>query len=172
MKCLLSIFSFKTLRLSFNLPRAVILGLCLVALSEGMARYIVHKGILNETPSLKKTIRENTVSLNQKRPSLWLIGNSTLRFGINLKYLETQLGSSAIKLCHGGATVRGSAAMLDFYANKIQYQPARVILFITKDDLNPNGLGAKTSKTYLQYLTLRKYFKPYSVPTAFLLSCI
>jgi hypothetical protein len=84
---------------------------------------------------------------------VWFIGNSTLHFGIDQKQLSKDLGLQITKLCHGGATVRGSAAMLDFYLGEASFKPEYVLLFITKDDLNPNSIRER----YLQAMTWRKY---------------
>jgi hypothetical protein len=89
------------------------------------------------------------------------VGNSGLEFGIEQKQLK-DLGLDTVKLCHGGATVRGSAAMVDFYLNEISYKPEYIMLVVYKDDFNPNSLAAQTSETYLELMTWRKYKRNYS----------
>lgn len=69
--------------------------------------------------------------------------------------------TASIKLCHGAATVTGSSAMLDFYLGRCTYTPDFVLLALTKDDLNLNGLGSTVSKTYLEYMTWKKYTRHY-----------
>ena len=132
-----------------KMPRAVILCLCLVFTAEMAARMMVRTGRLEQDKSLQKLLADNVSYLQQNRPPLWLVGNSVLEFGIDQKQLSKDLGLAAISLCHGGATVRGSAAMLDFYLKEVSYKPEYVMLVVSKDDFNPNGLGAQTSETYL-----------------------
>jgi hypothetical protein len=118
---------------------------------------MVRTGRLEQDKSLQKLIEDNLYALKQYQPRVWFIGNSTLEFGIDVEGLNKELNISGIKLCHGGATGRGSGAMLDLYLHSVSFRPNYVILVITKDDLNPNGLNAKTSKRYLQVMTWRKY---------------
>jgi hypothetical protein len=163
MKHLLSIFNFNTMRGSMKMPRAVILCLCLVFTAEMAARMMVRTGRLEQDKSLQKLLADNVSYLQQNRPPLWLVGNSVLEFGIDQKQLSKDLGLAAISLCHGGATVRGSAAMLDFYLQEVSYKPEYVMLVVSKDDFNPNGLGARTSETYLRLMPWwGKYKKNYS----------
>jgi hypothetical protein len=127
------------------------------------ARVMVRTGRLEQDKSLQKLLKDNVSYLQQKRPQLWLVGNSVLEFGIDQKQLSKDLGLATISLCHGGATVRGSAAMLDFYLKEASYKPEYVILVVSKDDFNPNGLGAQTSETYLRFMHWwGKYNKNYS----------
>jgi len=140
-----------------KMPRAVILCLCVVFAAEMAARMMVRTGRLEQDKSLQKLIEDNLYALKQYQPRVWFIGNSTLEFGIDVEGLNKELNISGIKLCHGGATGRGSGAMLDLYLHSVSFRPDYVILVITKDDLNPNGLNAKTSKRYLQVMTWKKY---------------
>lgn len=139
------------------MPRAVILCLCVVFAAEMAARMMVRTCRVEQDKSLQKLIEDNISALKQYQPRVWFIGNSTLEFGIDVERLNKKLNISGIKLCHGGATVGGSGAMLDLYLHSVSFKPDYVILVITKDDLNPNGLNADTSKRYLQAMTWRKY---------------
>ncbi len=123
---------------------------------------MVRAGRLEQDKSLQKLLEENVSCLQQNQPPLWLVGNSVLEFGIDQKQMSKALGIQIIKLCHGGATVRGSAAMLDFYLNEISYKPEYVMLVVSKDDFNPNGFGAQTSETYLDLMTWKKFKRNYS----------
>ena len=146
-----------------KIPRAVILCLCVVFTAEMAARMMVRTGRLEQDKSLQKLLEDNVSYLQQKRPRLWLVGNSVLEFGIDQNQLSKDLGLATINLCHGGATVRGSAAMLDFYLKEVSYKPEYVMLVISKDDFNPNGAGARTSETYLRLMPRwGKYKKNYS----------
>ena len=146
-----------------KMPRAVILCLCVVFTAEVAARMMVRTGRLEQDKSLQKLLADNVSYLQQNRPPLWLVGNSVLEFGIDQKQLSKDLGLAAISLCHGGATVRGSAAMIDFYLQEVSYKPEYVMLVVSKDDFNPNGLGARTSETYLRLMPWwEKYKKNYS----------
>ncbi len=162
MKPRLSIFSFSTIRLPFRLTRTLLLCVTLVVAAEAAARIMVYTGMVKETPSAKKMIRDNVSTLRSRKPATWLIGNSTLEFGINHVQIEKHSQSGSIKLCHGSATVSGSSAMLSFYLQSVSYTPKNVILFITKDDINQNGLGAHISTLYHEYASWRKHFKIYS----------
>ena len=140
-----------------KMPRAVILCLCLVFTAEIAARMMVRTGRLEQDNSLQKNIEDNLYALKQYQPRVWFMGNSTLYFGIDQKQLSKDLGLQIIKLVHGGATMRGSAAMLDFYLGEASFKPEYVLLLITKDDLNPNSIRVINSQRYLQAMTWRKY---------------
>jgi hypothetical protein len=144
------------------MPWAVIFCLCVVFTAEMAARLMVRAGRLEQDKSLQKLLEDNVSTLQLNRPPLWLVGNSVLEFGIDQTQMSKALGIQIIKLCHGGATVRGSAAMLDFYLNEISYKPEYVMLVVSKDDFNPNGFGAQTSETYLDLMTWKKFKRNYS----------
>ena len=118
---------------------------------------MVRTGRLEQDKSLQKLVEDNLYALKQYQPGVWFIGNSTLAVGIDEKQLSKELDLQIIKLCHGGATVRGSAAMLDFYLGEAAFKPEYVLLVITKDDLNPNSIRITNSQRYLQAMTWKKY---------------
>ena len=62
-----------------------------------------------------------------------------------------------IKITHGGATVSGSGAMLNYYLHHATSKPEHIVIFMTKDDVNANGLFADTSKRYLDFMTWKQY---------------
>ena len=117
--------------------------LCVVFAAEMAARMMVRTNRLEQDKSLQKLLADNISCLQQKRPPLWLVGNSVLEFGIDQQQLSKDLGLAAISLCHGGATVRGSAAMLDFYLNEISYKPEYVMLVVPRMLLIPMASGLK-----------------------------
>jgi len=156
MKCRSSIFNFDTLQLRISFPKAVVLCLCIVMVAEFSARVMLQRDMLTQNRSLQKDIETNLARINDSKPTVWLIGNSTLEF-IKTDDLNEVLGAPYIKITHGGATLNGSAAMLDYYLNNAPAKPDHVFIFITKDDLNANGMNAATSKRYLQLMTWQKY---------------
>jgi hypothetical protein len=123
---------------------------------------MLYAGKVEQDKSLQKLIKDQQCSIENNKPVIWLIGNSGLEFSVDDEKLTKFVGLPCVKLCHGGATVRGSAAMLDYYLRHASTMPEYLILFMTKDDVNPNGLGAQTSGKYLEFITWRRYLYRYS----------
>jgi len=46
---------------------------------------------------------------------------------------------------------------MDYYLKHAKTKPKHIYIFTTKDDLNKNGLGADTSKRYLEFITWQQY---------------
>lgn len=149
MKPLSSIFSFSTLRGPWPLPVAGVLAAGLLLAAEGVTRVLVKRGTLPVDPSLHELVSDALRTLRRDRPTVWLLGNSTLAAGVDEAVVGPAAGGSVAKLPHGSATVRGLAAMLDFYLRQVEVKPRQVFVFATKDDFNPNGYRAEISRAYL-----------------------
>ncbi|MBC7785474.1 MAG: hypothetical protein H7144_16700 [Burkholderiales bacterium] len=144
-----SIFSFDTLKIPREIPKATLFALALVGLSELGVRAMMASGKLEEDVSLRKTLVRRIDTITQEKPPIWFLGNSTLDWGVDENLLSELLGRKVIKLAHGSATVNASAAMLDFYISQTGQKPERVVVTLTKDDINRNGFRAERSQTYL-----------------------
>lgn len=136
----------------FNRDAAItILALFLVVIfSESLARFLKSKGIIFEDPRLPTTIEKYTDTIKVETPEVWFVGNSTLDYSLDEKQWSSQTGVTSIKMPLGGATVRATLSMLEYYVNTSAQKPKTLILFITKDDLNTNGSRAKNSITYIE----------------------
>ena len=77
-----SIFSFDTLKVSVSRQGLLCLCLCfgLVIATELSVRQLLHRGRLEMDKSLQKDIEDNLLIIKNKKPLVWLIGNSTLEF--------------------------------------------------------------------------------------------
>ena len=150
------IFSFNTLKIKYRLPKAVFCSVCIVVATEIGIWCLINMGLLQQDNSLQKLLIDNKRIIENDKPPVWIIGNSTLE-SLNEKVFNS-IPHRFVKLIHGGATVEGSAALIEFYLKETLIRPEQVILFIVKDDVNVNGLGAKTSKTYLDLITWKKIF--------------
>lgn len=151
MKCRLSIFSFDTLRGSWRPGRAVWLAAGLVLAAEGGARWAWQKGHLLPPTTLGQLVREQVAELRSEPARIWILGNSTLDYGLDAGLLGERLGEPVAKLPLGSATVRGMAAMLDFYLRNTPQAPRHVVVCATKDDFNANGERARYSKRLLEF---------------------
>ncbi len=149
MKPLSSIFSFSTLRGPWPLPVAGVLAALLLLGAEAVTRLLVKRGTLPVDPSLRELVGDSLQTLRRERPAVWLLGNSTLAAGVDEAVIRPVVGGSVAKLPHGSATVRGLAAMLDFYLRQVEVKPRQVFVFATKDDFNPHGYRAEVSRAYL-----------------------
>ncbi len=145
-----SIFSFDTLRGPWRLPVGALFALGLLLLAEGAAQWLVHQKLLQVDVSLRQHVTRQLARLRAGRPGIWLLGNSTLAYGIDEARLTELGGLTVAKLTHGSATLRGSAAMLDFYLNRCSAAPAAVVVLLTKDDLNAGGNRAAISREYIR----------------------
>src|SRR2546423_516030 len=129
MKLLSSIFSFSTLRLhrlKRPVPRAAILALGLLIAAEGAARVAVRSGQLDRDQTARGLIEQHKVALEETKPDVWLLGNSTLAYGVDEHLFGKRTGHTAIKLEHGSATARASAVMLDYYLDRAPRKPESV----------------------------------------------
>ena len=151
MKCRLSIFSFSTLRGSWRPGRAVWLAAGLVLAAEGGARWAWQKGHLMPPTTLGQLVRGQLEKLRKQPARIWILGNSTLDYGLDAGLLGERLGEPVAKLPMGSATVSGLAAMLDFYLRSTSYVPRHVVVCATKDDFNANGERARYSRRLLEY---------------------
>ncbi len=151
MKCRLSIFSFSTLCGSWRPGRAVWLAAGLVLAAEGGARWAWQKGHLIPPTTLGQLVREQVEELRSEPARIWILGNSTLDYGLDAGLLGERLGEPVAKLPFGSATVSGMAAMLDFYLRRTAQAPRHVVVCASKDDFNANGERARYSKRLLAF---------------------
>jgi len=82
---------------------------------------------------------------------IWLIGNSTLAAGLDEPAFEAATGLSTAKMPHGSCSLAGYAALVDYYLDRGP-APKRLVIFITKDDLNLRGLRADSTEQYTRYV--------------------
>ncbi len=145
-----SIFSFSTLRRPRTWPAGALFALLLIGAAELATRALLAGHVIERDPTLRTLILQQLDDVRATHSNIWLLGNSTLEYGVDERALSTSLGYPVPRLIHGSATVEGSAAMLAYYLQRVAVPPKTVIFLITKDDLNPNGYRAKVSETYLQ----------------------
>lgn len=92
--------------------------------------------------------------LAESSPPVWAIGNSTLANGLDAAVFEELTGRRVIKLAHGSATLGASVTMLGHYLEMLpvdQPKPGLLLVFVSKDDLNPNGTRAVASGRYRDF---------------------
>ncbi len=136
-----------------RVTRAAALAIAILATLEVAVRLLMGSGALAPDPTLDTLVEGNLADLVVRKPRIWLLGNSTLAWGVHREDLEARTGRGVAKLVHGSATARASAAMLDYYLLKGAAPPDRVLLLVSWDDLNPNGGRARASEQYLDYAT-------------------
>lgn len=151
MKCPSSIFSFKTLRGFVRPGRAVWLAVGLILGAEGLVRWAGVSGHLPPPRSLDEHVSHQLARTRETEGAIWLVGNSTLGYGVDTDELQRTLGRPVVALIHGSTTARGSVAMVDYYLRNGARKPSRIVMCMTKDDLNVNGERAAKSKRYLLY---------------------
>lgn len=134
-----------------RLTRAAGLAIGILLAAEIAVRILLGSGALKPDPTLDALVAANLRDLRERVPRTWLLGNSTLAEGVRLVDFERFTGKPAAKVVHGSATVRASAAMLDYYLKRVPVRPDRVLLLVSIDDINPNGGRARVSATYLDY---------------------
>lgn len=149
MKLLSSIFSFETLTFPRTVPKAALLALGVLLGAEFVAERLRAAGVVKST-TVALLVDGYRATLAEERPSLWLMGNSTLNAGFDPDLFSRMTGKSAAKLAHGMATVRGSAALLDFYCKNVPVLPDTVLVLFMKDDVNSRGAGARVSVRYVE----------------------
>ena len=156
-----SIFSFSTLRASLLPGRAVWLALALVAAAELLLRFCVpNLGWYEGLSSLPQWVSRLEWELRERRPDVWLFGNSVLAYGVDADALAADIGRPCIALPFGGATLAGDAAMMRHFSRAAPEKPTDLVFCITKDDVNPNGERAGISKKYLGWDTLSARLHP------------
>jgi hypothetical protein len=143
-----SIFSFETFRLRPWFPKATIAALLLLAGAEVAARHAVKTQKLHVDPSGRQLLADHRNAIKRNQGDIWLLGNSTLGYGVDEKLLATRTGTHLLKLPHGSATVGASAKLLNYYLDLAPHPPREVVVFVTKDDLNLNGYRAAVSAEY------------------------
>ena len=123
----------------------------LVLAAEGGARWAWQKGRLAPPTSLGQMVQRQLDGLRMKPAGIWIVGNSTLDYGLDAGLFGERLGEPVAKLPLGSATVSGMAAMLEFYLRRTPQAPRHVVVCATKDDFNANGERAKYSERYQEY---------------------
>lgn len=165
-----SIFSFSTLSASLWPGRALWLALALVAAAETALRFWpprlgYHEGI----SSLPQWVSLLEWELETRRPTVWLLGNSVLAYGVDAEALSASTGQSCLALPFGNATLAGDVAMASHFADHLSHAhakgtsrllPRNIVVCITKDDVNPNGLRAWLSKKYMSWDSLSARLQP------------
>ena len=154
MKHPLSIFSFDTLTGPWRSPKAAILALVLFASTEFVVRAQLATEHIATDPSLWSLAREHRLEIDERRPQVWLMGNSTLAYGIDVDSLRRETGQKLVAISHGTATARASSAMLAHYLRLSPKVPETVVLFVSKDDLNMSGSRAHASRRYHRFDSL------------------
>ncbi len=151
-----SIFSFKTLQGSFRPGAAVWLALALLVAAElGLRILTPNLGWYEGMSSLNQWVSLLRHELKTRRPEIWLMGNSILAYSVDVERLNADHGLSVAALPIGGSTLGGDTAMLEYFLRRAPRSPRTVLFCITKDDLNPNGGRARTSRRYIEYDTWR-----------------
>lgn len=145
-----SIFSFSTLRASIRPGRAVWLAIVLVTAAELLLRFSApNLGWYEGLSSLPQWVSRLEWELRDRHPTVWLLGNSVLAYGVDADALSATLARPCIALPFGGATLAGDAAMVRHFFRSAPEKPTDLVFCITKDDVNPNGERAGISKKYL-----------------------
>ena len=143
-----SIFSFNTLCLKPWIPWSVLTALALFAGAELVVRRAVASHRLHVDASARQLIEDHRKAVAHNTASVWLLGNSTLGYGVDEKLLARGTRSVLLKLPHGSATVMASAKLLEYYLGAANHPPKQVVVFLTKDDLNLHGYRAVVSSEY------------------------
>ena len=104
-------------------------------------RLLLTYGVLEPDPTLDRHVERQVSQLEEAEAVMWLVGNSTLAEGVDVQDFNHRTGAGGIRLVHGSATLRASAAMLEYYAGRLTRPPREVLVFLLKDDLNANGYG-------------------------------
>lgn len=146
-----SIFSFETFRLRPWFPKATLAALLLLVGAEAATRSEVRRGKLHVDPTARQLIADHVKLISGNKDDIWLLGNSTLGYGVDEKLLAQKTGAHFLKLPHGSATVGASARILNYYLSLDSakaHPPREVVVFVTKDDLNLNGYRAEVSAEY------------------------
>ena len=135
------------------MPKAGLTCFAIVFAAEILVREGLRRGLLAVPKDLENVTGEYERAILAKKPRLWLLGNSTLRSGIDVGSLEAEFGGriAMVSLSHGSATLDASAAMLKHYSRATGSVPEQVVLIIGKDDLNLSGHRAENSRRYLTY---------------------
>ncbi len=146
-----SIFSFETLTERPRLSRAALIAVVLLVGLEIAARIGIAQGSLNRDYSLHRLTEDYLDELHERRPDLWLLGNSVAGRGIDAEIISRKSFHDAIVLAHGSASAAGSEAMMRFYLDRVPYAPREIVFFFSKDDFNRNGQRGALSARYQQW---------------------
>ncbi len=154
-----SIFSFSTLRASLLPGRALWLALTLVVSTEIALRFCTpHLGYHEGLSSLPQWVSRLEWELETRQPTVWLLGNSVLAYGIDTEALTEATGRTCLSLPFGNSSLAGDIAMLKHFS--ALSLPEELVVCITKDDVNPNGLRSWISRKYIEYDSFPAYLHP------------
>jgi hypothetical protein len=81
---------------------------------------------------------------------IWLLGNSTLAAGINEDIVSVKVGAENAIVELGSATLEVTIRLADIALEASDKPPKKIILFVTKDDMNKLGSRASSSASYLE----------------------
>jgi hypothetical protein len=129
----------------------------LLVAAELIVRAAVRHGALRPSPSMYSLIQGNVDRLRDRPYDVWLLGNSTLAFGLDERAFAELTGSSAISMPHGSATPRALAALADYYLARAARPPQTIVIFATEADFNANGYRARASRGYFDYVAGRRW---------------
>lgn len=136
--------------------RALLLALVLLLFAELAVRLLVpNLGWYEGLSSFTQWVDRLRYELRTQRPDTWFLGNSVLAYGVDVDQYAAETGHTALALPFGGATFQGEIAMLEYFLRRAPVAPSNVIFCLTKDDFNPNGERAFTSRKYLEFDTWR-----------------
>ena len=151
MKLRSSIFSFETLTERPRLSRAVLTAVLLLVGLEIAARIGIAEGSIERDYSLHRLTQDYLDELRNRRPELWLLGNSVAGRGIDAGIISRKSPHDAIVLAHGSASAAGSEAMARFYLDRVPFAPREIIFFFSKDDFNRNSQRGVLSTRYQEW---------------------
>ena len=140
MKSRSSTFSFDTLKLHPSLPRAWLLCLSVVTISnwaayEGLAAKVLYT-------SVPTGLVEEVYARAKEPANLWLFGNSTLDASVDEASLKNALGVEVHKFVLGSATFATMARLARGALQRSSSKPSQLVFFVTKDDFNTHGSRA------------------------------
>lgn len=152
MKPLSSIFSFETLKPGPFTCRALALALGLVLLAEGAVRVAAWRDWLPADAGLEAHMESQKKRVAVAPREVWWMGNSTLGSAFDRKTWEKSRSDEPFILIHGSSSLRGDAALLEFYLRSAPAPPKELVVFNqpTHMSLHGRGPGRDTEPVYLE----------------------
>lgn len=161
------IFSSETLNLQYRVPAGALLALLFVVLANAWALKAQKDGLLYT--SVPRQMIEESVGELVATNGTWWLGNSTMVASIDKEVVDQTTGEDNAYAELGSATLDVQIRLAATALARMKSGPERVILFVTKDDLNAGGSRASASSSYMQafdapglYEVLASYFPLYS----------
>lgn len=151
MKLTSSIFSFNTLVARWKFPPALALALAIVLAANVWAYFELQAGRLYT--SVPRQMIANAVSDLVREDGVWWLGNSTLAAGVDAERITRASRTTHTVVPLGSATTDISIALAALALGQSEQPPQRIVVFVTKDDLNAEGSRAEVSRKYLQAMT-------------------